>query len=147
MKLVKILCGGYGLPRPHGGKRLILAGQTVALNDTEAERLIALGHAAPVATEECADFVAEQGANTSAQKASKEPLIGSLDPEQLATMTKANLKKLAEDMGLDTSGCNVKADYVALISAEGFPVDDDEGEDAVDDGDAPPDLGAEAPVV
>ena len=90
------------------------------------------------------------GENTPAPETPQEPLIGSLDAGQLSTMTNANLKKLAEDMGLDASKCKVKADYVALISAVEFPVDPeetDEDEDAVDDGEAPPDLKAEAPVV
>lgn len=91
------------------------------------------------------------GENTPALETPQEPLVGSLDTGQLSTMTNANLKKLAEDMGLDASKCRVKADYVALISeAEvSVPAEDeaDEEDDTVDDGELPPDLEAEAPVV
>ena len=152
MKTIRMIFGSYGLPDGKRGVKLIDCGQTCEVDDAEAERLVALGVAAPVvATPQ--EPQAETGTgekNTPAPETPQEPLSGSLDPEQLSTMTKANLKKLAEDMGLDTSGCNVKADFVALIAAEEFPVDpedDDEDEDAVDDGDTPPDLGAEAPVV
>ena len=58
---------------------------------------------------------------------------------------------VAEDMELDTSKCRVKADYVALISEAEVIVpaeeEADEGDDTVDDGELPPDLEAEAPVV
>ena len=151
MKTVRMIFGSYGLPDGKFGVKLIDCGQTCEVDDAEAERLIALGVAAPVvATPQEPQAETGTGENTPAPETPQEPLSGSLDPEQLSTMTKANLKKLAEDMGLDTSGCNVKADFVALIAAEEFPVDpedDDEDEDAVDDGDTPPDLGAEAPVV
>ena len=151
MKTIRMIFGSYGLPDGKRGVKLIDCGQTCEVDDAEAERLIALGVAAPVvATPQEPQAETGTGENTPAPETPQEPLSGSLDPEQLSTMTKANLKKLAEDMGLDTSGCNVKADYVALISAEEFlvdPEDDDEDEDAVDDGDTPPDLGAEAPVV
>lgn len=45
------------------------------------------------------------------------PVTGHLDPEQLGTMTIAQLKKLAEDIGADTKACKVKDDYVQAIAA------------------------------
>ena len=150
MKTIKMIFGSYGLPDGKYGVKLIDCGQTCEVDDAEAERLVALGVAAVVvATPQEPQAETGTGENTPALETPQEPLSGSLDPEQLATMTVANLKKLAEDLGLDTAKCRVKADYVALISAEEFPVDpeDDEDEDVVDDGDTPPDLGAEAPVV
>lgn len=62
-----------------------------------------------------------------------------LDPDQLQSMTLAELKKLAEDMGLDASELRKKSDVIDLITAEDVY--------AVEDGEAPPDLNAEAPVV
>ena len=43
---------------------------------------------------------------------------GHLDPEQLKTMTKAELEQMAEDMGLNTDGLKTKADLIAAIAAE-----------------------------
>lgn len=62
-----------------------------------------------------------------------------LDPGQLEGMTVAQLKILATDMGLDISGCKKKSEIIDLINAEGV--------EAEEDGEAPPDLSAEAPVV
>ena len=62
-----------------------------------------------------------------------------LDPGQLEGMTVAQLKIMATDMGLDISGCKKKSEIIDLITAEGV--------EAEEDGEAPPDLSAEAPVV
>ena len=42
---------------------------------------------------------------------------GTLDAEQLSTMTTDNLKRLAADMGIDTTGLKKKADIIAAIIA------------------------------
>ena len=144
MKLVKIICGGYGLPRPHGGKRLILAGQTVALNDTEAERLIALGHAAPVATEESADFGSEPGANTPSEENVLEQR--EISKDDLLQLTNAQLRELATKLGLDPKPNQKKTYYVDLIASANVElavVSDDDAEEGAE----LPDIGAEAPVV
>lgn len=44
-------------------------------------------------------------------------LTGHLDPAQLNEMTKAQLLKLAGELGLDVSAAKTKADLVALIGA------------------------------
>lgn len=162
MKTVKIIFGSYGLPDGRRGVKLIDCGQTCEVDDAEAARLVALGVAAVVvATPQKAENETGTGENTPAPETPQAPAIGSLDPEQLSTMTNADLKKLAEDLGLDTAKLRVKADFVAAISAVEFPVEDDpdddedgadddaddEDEDTVEDGEAPPDLKAEAPVV
>ena len=166
MKTIRMIFGSYGLPDGKFGVKLIDCGQTCEVDDAEAERLIALGVAAPVvATPQEPQAETGTGENTPAPETPQEPLSGSLDPEQLSTMTNADLKKLAEDLGLDTAKLRVKADFVAAISAVEFPVEDDpdededgadddadgddedEDEDTVEDGEAPPDLKAEAPVV
>lgn len=151
MKTVKIIFGSYGLPNGKLGVKLIDRGQTCEIEDAEADRLIALGVAELVAEtpHEPQEAVAT-GEDIPEEETQQEAFMGHLDPEQLSAMTNASLKKLAEDMGLDASKCKVKADYVALISAVEFPVDPedaDEYEDDVEDGEAPPDLTVEAPVV
>ena len=166
MKTVRIISGSYGADNGKRGVCVIDRGNTCEVDDAEAARLISLGVAAEVvATPQEPQDAPEAGVNTPDDEKAQEPLIGSLDPEQLSTMTNAQLKKLAEDMGLDTAKCRVKADYIELITAVEFAVDpegdeddadadgeaDDEDADAdddaeVDDGEAPPDLNVEAPV-
>lgn len=115
------------------------------VEDSEAERLIASGNveAVPlsdVATPLCDEAEPEAGKNLpEGENAAEDQAEAHLDPDQLEGLTVAQLKVMAFDMGLDISGCKKKADLVALIAAEAV--------DAVEDGEAPPDLGVEAPVV
>ena len=44
-------------------------------------------------------------------------VLGHLDPAQLESMTIPELKKLAEDMGVDIKGLKAKADIIAAIVA------------------------------
>lgn len=61
---------------------------------------------------------------------------GHFTAESLATLTNANLEKLANNLGADVRKCKTKADYIAvLITVE------------IKDDDLPPTLGAEAPVI
>lgn len=151
MKTVKILCGGYGLKVPaETGIRtkLILRGEVCELPDGEAAELIAANMAVPVVAtpQESADITGT-GENTPAPKTPQE---GVLDPDQLKTMTVAQLKQLAEDMGLDTAACKKKAELIERITAESVIIEKEEQpeeDEAEDDGEAPPELGAEAPVV
>lgn len=86
-----------------------------------------------------AEFVADTKSDGKAQDGDK--LVGHLDAEQLETMTNAELIKLAEDMGVDLTGCKKKAEYIAAIVAAEVEVDDaDEGDD-----DELPDLNAADP--
>ncbi len=148
MKTIKMIFGSYGAPNGKGSVKLIDCGQTCEVEDAEAERLIALRVAQEVvATPQEHEELIEAGENTPDASDAQEGITVSLDPEELSTWTVASLKRLAADMGLDTSKCRVKADYVELISAEEFPVDPEDDDDAVDDGELPPDLEAEAPVV
>lgn len=52
------------------------------------------------------------------ERPSTAPITGHLDKGQLDSMKLADLKKLAEDMGIDTKGIKSKADFVAAIAAE-----------------------------
>lgn len=151
MKTVKILCGGYGLKVPaETGIRtkLILRGEVCELPDSEAAELIAANMAVPVVAtpQERGDGI-RAGENT---PAAKTPQEGFLDPEQLKTMTVAQLKQLAEDMGLDSTACKKKAELIERITAESVIIEEEEqpeGNEDEEDGEAPPELGAEAPVV
>lgn len=70
-----------------------------------------------------------------------------LDPEQLKTLTNAKLAELAKEMGIDTAKLKTKAQLIAAITD--VPLEDaiSEDDDGVDDGEAPPVLTPEAPVV
>lgn len=58
------------------------------------------------------------------------PIVeGHFDEKSLSAMKNDDLSKLAQDLGLDISGCKVKADFVALLSA----VDVEAGTTAKDD--------------
>ena len=148
MRTVKILCGGYGAPRPNGkGKKLILAGQTVSVEDAEAERLIALGYAsAVVATGKSAGFDPEASENAPGKEIAAETAEAhDLDEETLNAMTNAQLFDLAESLGLDPKPKQKKAYYVDLIAAGTAPLCVGGFEDA-EDGVELPNLKAEDPV-
>ena len=139
---VKITCGGYGYVAP-GSKavRLVYRGEVVDVPESEAKRLVGIGSAAlvedvapktvataPVGPDNSAASVNmpdggnDTGANSDAhsengEDAAAEDDASHLDAEQLSGMTVAELKKLADDMGVDVSKCKVKADYIAAIAA------------------------------
>ena len=155
MAKVKIVNGAYGY-KPAGAvsvKAITAESGPIEVSNAEAERLVRLGvavivdapaevapecPAVPVATappaddgcEGCTDIPEEENGAEGQETAC-------LDAEQLKTMTNAQLRELAEDMGLDVSVCKVKADYIDLIAAEEVEIDEE----------APPELEAEAPVV
>lgn len=64
---------------------------------------------------------------------------GHFTTESLMELSRADMEKLAADMGVDIKKCRNKSDIAALLSA--VEVDTD------DDGEAPPELSAEAPMV
>ena len=143
MQTVKILCGGYG--HNVGGRvQLVSRGGTVEVDEAEASRLVALGVASLVVTTPSAPVESPPPSeNTSETKDSPDGFLEAhLDRDQLLSMTNAQLKQLAEDMGLDPGKCRKKADYIDLITEATVYVEDDE----VDDGELPPDLTAEDPV-
>ena len=62
-----------------------------------------------------------------------------LDPEQLKELTNAELKTMAEDMGIDTAKLKTKAQLIEAITAVDVVTGPDEGsEEMEDDGEAPP---------
>lgn len=115
------------------------------VDDELARDLIARGIAEAVATPQERMETHAAGGNTPTTEPPQGAVAAHLEATQFSDMTNADLKKLAEKMGLDTSKCRKKADYISLIAAAEVYADPDE--DAVEDGECPPDLGAEAPVV
>lgn len=146
----------------NGSTRIGLNLYTAASGPFDADaatekRLVSLGVAeyvtekSPTPTETGAPAAGSAGAGTS-NPDTENPTGGEksgeghLDPEQLRTMTNAQLKKLAEDMGLDTSKMKVKEDFVSAIIAVPITPGDEDDDDNGDD-EPPPVLGAEEPEV
>lgn len=155
MKRIKITKGTYR-QKVEGTKRSILIsiGERAIVSDREAERLIKLGvaiyvseaaakpsFAAPVAGIKGENPVDAHLHASAGENGVEDAAIATLDAEQLHTMTNADLKQLAEDMGLDTSKLKTKANYIdAITSVEISP-------DSSDDEEAPPEVSAEEPVL
>lgn len=64
---------------------------------------------------------------------------GHFTTESLMGLSRANMEKLAANLGVDVKKCRNKSDIAALLSAVEVKTDDG--------GEAPPELGAEGPVV
>lgn len=147
MVKIEITSGAYG-HRPDGSAHPITIerGQCCEVPKAEVERLIALGVArmtaqsinGAVATS--ADGINDNtpSANTTAEENGAESEeTAHLDPAQLKVLTNDKLRKLAEDMGINTGELKTKAQLIdAIAVAEVIP-----GEDAL------PVFGVEAPVV
>lgn len=156
MTRIEIICGTYG-HRPEGSKHPIPVdrGGFCEVPEAEAQRLYALGVARPaqetpvptVATPSEGEDAAEAGVNPpDAESGAENAKTAHLDPEQLQALTNAKLRELAEEMGIDTAKLKTKAQLIAAITD--IPLEDAIPEDdGVDDGEAPPEIGAEAPVV
>ena len=143
--MIKIVNGVYGYVDKHGFVRPKDCNSEPFVTSPEQEaRLVKLGVAEYVDEPEKAEPV-----NEPAQVQS--PEIGEeaahLDPDQLKELTNAELKAMAEDMGIDTAKLKTKAQLIAAITE--VPLEDAiaEDDDGVDDGEAPPVLTPEAPVV
>lgn len=162
MREVKIIKGVYG-HRPAGTHRIrpIMAGDTVYVPDTEADRLVCIGVAEmiPQAAEPACEGVAtpqegqaegEHGIGKDAETLFGEAqaeggTASTLDPEQLKALTNAKLRELAEAMGISTARLKNKAELIdAITSVQVIPGPEEE---SVEDGEQPPTLCAEAPVV
>ena len=153
MLTVKIISGTYGckikgriVPKDH-------TSEPFSLDDAEAKRLVSLG-VAEIITEGVATGGNGKETNPPSVNPSNDEngsngeneggndITGHLDAEQLREMTNKELKALAEDMGIDTSKMKVKDDYIqAIVAVEvSAPSNDENGEN-------PPDITPEAPVV
>ena len=119
--------------------RLVSLGVAVRVEATDHAETSPRADSAVVANAEAPGGASTPAGAEIAAEGDGEATGGHLDPEQLLTMSNAELKKLAEDMGLDASKCRTKAAYIALIVAADVEIEPEDGE-------APPDLSAEAPV-
>ena len=157
MTKIEIICGTYGY-RPDGSKHPIPIdrGGICEVSEKEAQRLFALCVARPaeetpspaVATPPTGEDGSGAGADPSKSGEGAEGAESAhLDPEQLKTLTNAKLTELAKEMGIDTAKLKTKAQLIAAITD--VPLEDAiaEDDDGVDDGEAPPVLPPEAPVV
>ncbi len=149
MKAVKIKAGVYGHRTESGRVIPIAKGERVALPDEEAARLVALdvavytdttqAPATPATPPVVSGAPPNQSMDTPGEEGPSEAVPGggeaiSADMEvtRLERMPKADLERMAQDMGVDTSGAKNKHDLAVLIVAAGV----------ADDSDALPDLGA-----
>lgn len=113
LKLIKALsyCGVVTATRQH---------PDIFVEDkATADAAVATGYFKLLAAEEAAEETPAQTAH--------------LDPAQLEEMKVDDLKQLAADMGVDTTGFKKKADYVAAIAAVEVipgPETDEEGNEA-----------------
>lgn len=158
---IKIISGTYG-HRPAGAvhPKPISAGETCDVPEGEAKRLIDLGIALPVAqvpakgiaTAPAASARLGPGVTMSEGKNPQEAfpfedgevldvVDGHLTVESLMKLSRADMESLAEGAGVDVSGCKTKAD----VAAELAKVEFDPPEPG--DGEALPEIGAEAPIV
>lgn len=141
MVKIKILGGAYG-HRPAGSRHPVVInhGETCEVPEAEAKRLVELGVAEEVDRGAVATAPVELSAEsredaTPDEEAAEEGQETPVPP--LEDMTVAQLKELAEQMGLDISGLRKKSDILAAISEYA------EAPEAV--ADDMPDLGPEIP--
>lgn len=163
MKRVKIISGIYGY-RPEGAKRPhpVSAGSFVTVSDEEAARLsdikvgVIVGTDAPideppvpaVATPPVDTADDGAGENPPEEVGASEGLVvddaidiedGHFTIESLMKLTRPNMEKLAEDLGVDVKKCKNKTEIAAALAAvELEPAETD---------DEPPAPGVEAPVM
>lgn len=147
MTKIEIICGTYGY-RPEGSQHPVPIdrGGFCEVSEEEALRLFALRVARP-AEEMPSPAVATPSASEDGGNGAEGQGNAHLDPEQLKTLTNAKLTELAKEMGIDTAKLKTKAQLIAAITD--VPLEDAiaEDDDGVDDGEAPPVLTPEAPVV
>lgn len=156
MVKIRIISGGYGYKTNGINKLKDRNSEPFFVEEAEANRLISLGVAqivnTDVATPKNHDYDTGAGINLSENENGENgenetdngmdendtDLTAHLSKEQLLEMTNKDLKKLAEDMGIDTSKMKVKKDYIdAIIEVDVY---------ISDDGDEPPVLNTEEPV-
>lgn len=143
MREVVVKAGTYGYRTAAGRVQPVARGDSVTVSDEEAARLVSLGVAAYVdAPAQAPDTppappsggkeepVAPQGtpgAGPATQADTGGEEGGSADAEvaKLEKMSKADLEKMAQDMGVDISGARNNHERAVLIAAAGDPGDDE----------------------
>ena len=151
MRDVVIKVGVYGRRDEKGRVLPVAKGERASLPDEEAARLVALDVAvyadAAQAPSTPATHPADGGELPSqstdtpgeecpleAAPSGGEAVSADMEVTRLERMPKTDLERMAQDMGVDTSGARNKHDLAVLIVAASA---------AADDGEAPPDLGGE----
>lgn len=138
--MVEMICGAYGAK----GRLIRPADGPFSLSAEEEKRLVNRGVARYV--REYVESVPpvpppsepeESGGDAPAPEDTLDIVDGHFTPDSLDTMTKAELARLASDLGLDTKGCKNKPDLIRVIAAADVQPDDMEA----------PDLAPEGPVV
>lgn len=134
MTLIKIISGVYGY-RPEKSPYVIPVSNrdpAISVDDDEAARLVEIGVAAYVGQESGAGAVAT-GLSCDSDSCPIDPnpgsgdgengdsdpgeITGNLDPDALKDWKMDDLKKLAADMGIETTGIKKKDDLIAAIVA------------------------------
>lgn len=135
--MIKIVKGVYGYVDKHGFVRPKDCNSEPFNTSPEQEaRLVKLGVAEYVDEPAKAEPVNEPAQVQSPQN---DEAVAHLDPDQLKELTNAELKAMAEDMGIDTAKLKTKAQFIEAITAVDVVPGPDEGsEEMEDDGEAPP---------
>ena len=135
--MIKIVKGVYGYVDKHGFVRPKDCNSEPFNTSPEQEaRLVKLGVAEYVDEPAQAEPVNEPAQVQSPQN---DEAVAHLDPDQLKELTNAELKAMAEDMGIDTAKLKTKAQFIEAITAVDVVPGPDEGsEEMEDDGEAPP---------
>ena len=145
---IRIVSGTYGM-NVNGYVKVVRKQQTCTVPEKEAARLVSLGVAEYVKepvlmaeTPPVGDAVYETGDTPEAEEDDATGLIpGHLDTEDLKKMPFDQLKKLAADCGLQVGKLKSRENIVnALAEMESYV-------SAEEDGEEPPAMEAEAPVV
>ena len=142
MTLVKIISGTYGY-RPEKSNYVIpvsVGEGPISVDDDEAKRLVKIGVAAYVDAEVPLEDVAtavpgdsdgqtigNSPDNGEGENGDSDPgeITGTLDPEDLKGWKMEDLKKLAADLGIDTTGIKKKDDLIAAIAAVEVSIPDE----------------------
>lgn len=135
--MIKIVKGVYGYVDKHGFVRPKDCNSEPFETSPEQEaRLVKLGVAEYVDEPEKAEPVGE---SAQVQIPKNDEAGAHLDPDQLKELTNAELKKMAEEMSIDTSKLKTKAQLIeAITAADVVPGPDEDSEGMEDDGEAPP---------
>ena len=142
MTIVKIISGTYG-HRPENSPYVIPVtprDPAISVDDDEAKRLVKIGVAAYVDAEAPLEDVAtavpgdsdgqtigNSPDNGEGENGDSDPgeIAGTLDPEDLKGWKMEDLKKLAADLGIDTTGIKKKDDLIAAIAAVEVSIPDE----------------------
>lgn len=153
MLTVEIISGTYG----YKGKGRIIPKDRMSepfeLEDAEAKRLVSLGVAKIITEGVATGGNNEKNTSTSVNPPDDEngsngeneggnDIDSHWEAEHLKEMTVKELKALAADLGINTAKFKVKDDYVrSIVAVEVYaPADEENGEN-------PPDIFTEAPVI